>query len=241
MIRIAICDDEKSMRDNVKRELYHIEEKCGEEFYIKEFDDGKKMTKDLENNIYDVILLDIIMNEQDGIETAQKIREMDLESYIIFISSYDKKWQQLFGVRTLGFLDKPVSLKKLEMTLREVSTLINREKEKNNVFAYTVNKVKKFEYYKNIICFESTNKRIEMVTTTETMVIYDTLKNVWNEVQENAEFVMLNRSFIINLKYSVMDKSNSFYIKRLGLNVSVGRAVKEEVKNKYMKFLRRTF
>lgn len=239
MLKIAICDDEVESRNNVDIALAQIEKRWKTEFVIVPFSSGKELCENLKNNSYDIILLDIIMDELDGIETTKKIRSMDLESYIVFISSYDKKWQQLFGRKTLAFLDKPVDVDKLEENLTEVYNLIEREKDKNNIFVYSVNKAKKFEYFKNIIYFESTNKRIEMVTTKGTVIIYDTLKNIWNELQENSEFMMPNRSFIINLRYATMDSISSFHIDKLNLDIQVSRAIREEVKNEYMKFLRR--
>ncbi len=217
--------------------LIQIEEKWNAKFEIGYFFYGNDLCEDLENNRYDVVILNISMSGLDRIETAKKIRTMDLETYIIFISDCDKMWRQLFGIRTLACLEKPVNAGELEEKLREVSTLIEKEKDKNNIFVYTVNKVQRFEYLKNIICFESNNKRIEMVTTNGTIVIYDTLKNIWNDLQENSAFVMPNRSFIINLRYATMDTVNSFYINELKLDVTIGRAVKEEVKNKHIKFL----
>ncbi|MFV0503556.1 MAG: LytR/AlgR family response regulator transcription factor [Lachnospirales bacterium] len=225
MLRIAICDDKVESRNNIDKSLMQIETRWKTYFEISTFSSGKDLCENLKHNDYDIILLDVIMNGLNGIKTANKICSMDLESYIVFISNYDKGLQHLFGRKTLAFLYKPVNVDTLEENLTKVYNLIEREKDKNNVFVYSVNKAKKIEYFKNIIYFESTNKRIEMVTTKGIIIIYDTLKNIWNELHDNSEFLAPNRSFIINLRYATMDSISSLHIDKLNINIQVGRGL----------------
>ncbi len=74
MLKIAICDDEIETRETVETYLYHIEEKWNQEFEIKQFSSGESLCENLENNGYDVILLDILMGTGiDGGTTHGKL------------------------------------------------------------------------------------------------------------------------------------------------------------------------
>lgn len=90
MLKIAYCDDVEKDRDNIVFALTQIEEKWKEEFELYSFSDGESLCAAVAKNHYDIILLDILMNGIDGIETATRIRAMGEENLIIFISSYDE-------------------------------------------------------------------------------------------------------------------------------------------------------
>lgn len=237
MLRIAICDDEEKDRENIWSLVHKVEEKWKTEFYVSRFSSGEALCEDLEKNKYDIILLDIIMKGISGIDTAKKIYSMDIESYIVFISSYDQRLRELFGTKTLAFLDKPVNAKQVEDVLLQVDALIKKDKE--NVFLFTANKVQQFVYLKDIIYFESRHQKIEIVTIDDRIIIYDTLKNIWNTLESKDEFLMPNRSYILNLRYAYMDSANSFNISKLDMKVSIGRKGKNTTTQRYLEFLRR--
>lgn len=118
MLKIAYCDDAEADRKRIMCSLSRIEEKWRESFKIVPFSGGEELCEDIAENHYDVILLDILMNGIDGIETANRICSMGVESLIIFISNYDDRIKELFSFRTIAFIDKPVEVDKLEEALQ---------------------------------------------------------------------------------------------------------------------------
>lgn len=89
MLRIAICDDEKLFRENIKKYVlkYLSEKDISSE--IDMFNSGKELLglgTDLLG--YNIIFLDINMDEIDGIMTAHKIREYSMDIYIVFVTAY---------------------------------------------------------------------------------------------------------------------------------------------------------
>ena len=89
MLRIAICDDEKLFRENIKKYVlkYLSEKDISSE--IDMFNSGKELLglgTDLLG--YNIIFLDINMDEIDGIMTAHKIREYSMGIYIVFVTAY---------------------------------------------------------------------------------------------------------------------------------------------------------
>ena len=80
-LRVAICDDEKYFREEIKRlvEQYLKEKKII--FCIDLFTSGLEFCSD-DNNLqqYDIIFLDIGMKEMNGMETAYAIREKNHSS-----------------------------------------------------------------------------------------------------------------------------------------------------------------
>ncbi len=72
MLKIAICDDEQTIREY----LGQLTKKCTDA-QIHLFADGEELLSDKET--YDIILLDISLNQDtgrlNGVDTAKKIRE----------------------------------------------------------------------------------------------------------------------------------------------------------------------
>ena len=81
MLRIAVCDDEKEMREIICGFLKNYPKveaidcfECGEAFLQK-------------RGHYDLVFLDIDMSGMDGLETGRRIRKWDKQVYIVYVLS----------------------------------------------------------------------------------------------------------------------------------------------------------
>ena len=74
MFRIAICDDERHFRKRIHDILIEYMNENDILYEIDEFESGKDFIS-LGINLakYDIVFLDVNMDELDGMETAQKI------------------------------------------------------------------------------------------------------------------------------------------------------------------------
>lgn len=236
MIKIAFCDDCEEDRNEILRLLGKIECLWHEEFCIFPFSGGRELCESLKTQFYDIILLDILMDDLDGVETARKIRSMGVDSRIIFISSYDERLRDLFSVGTLGFVDKPIDIEILERAIKTAYQSILQDNER--VFIYQKNKTKNFIPLKDIMYFESDKYQVAIHTTKSVIRYNESLKNIWSELKSNAEFIMPHKAFIVNLKYSSVQNSSTILVNN-NLSISIGRVYKEEALQKYMEYLRR--
>ena len=76
MIKIAIVEDEAAVRDQLTDYVRRYTRQYGTEFEVTCFTDGDEI---LENYrpAFDIIFLDVEMKRLNGMETAQRIRELD--------------------------------------------------------------------------------------------------------------------------------------------------------------------
>lgn len=89
MFNIAVCDDEKIFREELKAILEEYGQDRGIVLQIDTFASGKEfMEQGIEIMKYKVVFLDINMDEMDGIMTARKIREKSKEIFIAFVTAY---------------------------------------------------------------------------------------------------------------------------------------------------------
>ncbi|MCL2662372.1 MAG: response regulator [Oscillospiraceae bacterium] len=76
MYTVAICEDEAALRDEQERICRSILKKLNVEHHISVFDSGTGFWDAfMTGKRYDFILLDIMMDETNGMDLAKKIRE----------------------------------------------------------------------------------------------------------------------------------------------------------------------
>lgn len=234
MLKIAYCDDKKRDRDEIMYALTQIENKWGKEFELVSFSNGESLCAGISSNHYDVVLIDILMDGIDGIETASRIRAMGKENLIIFISSYDERVKELFGFRTIGFLDKPLDVNKLEKLLSEACLILN--KDKMNMFAFSTCGSIDYIPINDIVYFESMRNEIIIHSHRNEQRYYDTLSSVWKKIEPTGQFVMTHRSFIFNLKY-ISIKSAKVMIRETREIFNVGKKYKADAQQRYVQYL----
>lgn len=121
MYRVAVCDDEHIFCESEKEVCGVVLERMGVPFLVDAYQSGEDFLRRFFENpqLYDLVLLDIIMDSLNGMEIAGKIREENKDITIIFITSSTDYTLQGYDVRALHYLVKPVDSSMLERLIRE--------------------------------------------------------------------------------------------------------------------------
>lgn len=109
--RILIVDDDEMV-------LMALEELLKPEGYeIDPVASGAEALKELEEDGYDLLMLDMIMPEMDGLELCRRIREMEKykDTPIVFLTAKSREEDRTRGIEAGAnlFLSKPISPDKL--------------------------------------------------------------------------------------------------------------------------------
>ncbi|MFA3976394.1 LytR/AlgR family response regulator transcription factor [Clostridioides difficile] len=151
MIKIAVCEDEKETQLLIEDYLENILKDISIEYEIQKYISGEEL---LESNLkdIDILLLDIKMEKLNGMDTARKIREVDNEMEIIFVTSLIDYVQEGYEVRAYRYLLKPIELEELKKhvltCIKDIE--INKEshitiKNKSNTYKIYLNEIKYIE------------------------------------------------------------------------------------------------
>lgn len=107
MIRIAIVEDEKACADSLTEQLKRFSKEAKQEIACSVFTDGMNFISDY-CPIYDVVFMDIEMPYLNGMLAAKKLREMDQNVSLIFVTRLAQYAVQGYEVEAAGYLLKPV-------------------------------------------------------------------------------------------------------------------------------------
>lgn len=122
MILIGICDDEKMHRINVRQLCERYFTEFPQERSYMEFASGEEVLAYQGERIH-LLFLDIEMGDASGIDVLNSLRESNRIWRIAFASSHGEQRLDTIDMKTLTFLDKPLSYegvkKCLDITVKE--------------------------------------------------------------------------------------------------------------------------
>ncbi len=230
MIQIAICDDEEQIRTDIEQQLYTMEDEIGEPLEIYTFSDGEPLCEALEHQThFDIILLDIMMPHKDGVYVGKLIREklQDNITQIIYISAEQNYAMELFQVRPVDFLLKPLDVTKLKETFLTALHLIHDSRQ-----LYTFEK--QGEIYRipigKILYIESHGRVLILHTQTTEYEYYGKLSDV-SELLKKYQFLYIHKSYLVNYAMVQKMRRDSVVLEN-GIELPISRNRRDEVRQK---------
>ena len=132
MLKIAIVEDERICQEELIEHLRKYEKEHEESFIVRIFNDGIDILDDYSAD-YDLILLDIHMKHHDGMTTANKIREVDTDTQIVFITALAQYAIEGYKVNAMDFLLKPVVYEQLAMMMDKVLAVTSKHRKEKQL------------------------------------------------------------------------------------------------------------
>lgn len=196
MINIAVCDDNISTTKQIEKYIYA----CNYNSYVTIFHSGEDLMKSIKLDYnYDLIFLDIEMPKINGINTAKKLREMDIESLIIYVSSHKDYYYDAFETEPFRFINKPINYNLFKNIF---DLAVDRLTKLSNYFYFQKDKKIRQIILNQVIYFESHRRTINIVTAKETFSYYGKLDDVEQVLAEKKiNFFRIHKSYIINSEY----------------------------------------
>ncbi|MBS1588628.1 MAG: response regulator transcription factor [Bacteroidetes bacterium] len=118
---ILVVEDEESLRETLKLNLEM------EDYEVTTVDNGPAVLKMIKNEYFDLIVLDIMLPDMDGIAVCEAIRMQHNDVPILFLSARNSSADRVEGLKKGGddYLTKPFNLEEL---LLRVNNLILKNK-----------------------------------------------------------------------------------------------------------------
>ena len=128
-MKVICVDDEQPVLDNFRLTVRGFSEI--ETLHL--FKKGEEAIKWAEKNPVDVAFLDIEMSDINGIELARRLKKIDRNIRIVFVTAFEQYALQAFNVEAIGYLLKPYTRDEVKKELEKASLIRPRPKKKVEV------------------------------------------------------------------------------------------------------------
>lgn len=232
MFKVAICDDDKKVCAEIEKIILEYGENNMISLDIEVFYAGQDLLKQVnKEGSFDLVFLDIEMQPINGVKIGREIREKFKDEYtkIVYISGVEGYAMELFEIRPLHFLIKPINQEKIIMVIDKARQLIEKYEQ---VFEFSYNKAIERLHIKNIIYFTSEARRIKIITIDQCREFYGKLSEVENQYSPN--FIRIHKSYLVN-RYYISEYTYENIRLFNGELLNITRQYRNEVRKSLMK------
>ena len=236
MIKIALCDDEKKILDELRGYIgKYVEKHNGAEIEVSCFDSAPLLIGALEEGrAFDIFVLDVFIGDKLGTALAKDIRRMGIESPIIFATTSIEHAPESYETGTLRYLLKPIDPAKFYEAMdvaiesaEKIGRHLIKLKTENGVERINAN---------HIMCSEA-HAHYQYVTldSGEQLRVRMTVTELYNCLSQNGGFIRVGSAYIINLR-NVKNVSTTEVKLYNDITVPIPRGKHTEIKKAFWDF-----
>lgn len=231
MIRVAICDDNEFDLSRLRTALAN----CGIPLAITEYTSGETLLWDVETEkaCFDIYLLDIYLTGINGVEIARRIRVLDEQALLVFVSSSEDFYREAFDVYALYYLLKPVEQAALNALMKKATLGMERQRKMTLPITYrgrtSVLRYDEIEYISSAnhaLCFHLRDGGERRC--------YGKLDEIISQLKSGS-FIRCHQSYIVNLRYVLERVVEGFRMQHTVVPIS--RAYAEEAQEAFNQYL----
>lgn len=231
-LNIAICDDEASICDLYKEKVAGFMQSQGVTAKIKTFHDSVAFLNILQEESFELILLDIDMPGVTGLQIAEKMRTLPQKPLLVFVTNQDALVYETFQYHPFSFIRKSFLETELEKVLTQALSELRAEGQK---FAFKNGKEAVAVLLSDILYFEAEGNYLVMHTKQDVYRMRDTMTRLENELDKKG-FVRIHKGFLVNQE-AVYKLGNEEVVLSDGSILPIGRNNREQTKEKLMRYL----
>ena len=216
MYRIAIVEDDRNFIEELQTYLEQYAQEEKQEFEISVFYDGAEILENYEPN-YDLILLDVEMPKVNGMDAAEKIREVDENVVLMFITNMAQYAIHGYAVGALDFVMKPITYYTFSMKVKRALKRVQK-KEMPSILLTLSDGVKKLEVFQ-IYYVEVQNRMLHYHTKEGEFVVRASLQSAETMLPSNV-FAKCNHWYLVNLMHVTEVRKNIAVVGPYELEIS---------------------
>lgn len=229
-LKIAICEDTHSEEEK----LLALLNKSNIPTNCTVFHSGEVLLENYAVGLFDLLLMDIYMGGMTGVEAVSKIREMDEEIPIAFITTSTEHTLESYRLSALKYIEKPFKEKDIEEILKLA------QMKKTNVPSLLVQKNREEQKipFSQILYLEQQTHQVTIyLKNGDTVQIYEKLSALLPQLEGQA-FFSPHKSFSVHLSYvRFIDTELKCFVMQNGKNVPIRRESMGKAKKAFEAFL----
>ena len=197
-MKILLVDDEPLARDRLRR-LLAAHSDCE---VVAEAENGQQASQLCQQLQPDLVLLDIEMPGQNGLELARSLADLALPPALVFVTAHPEHALNAFQCAAAGYLVKPVVADELEQLLKRITkpTRVQLEAGKEQAISYQLAGVTRQLPLSCIRYLIAEDKYVRIVSTHGEAIIEQSLRQL--ELQY-LQLLRIHRKILINKDHFV--------------------------------------
>ena len=201
MLRFIVCEDNKDFLGRLCNIVNKVMMPYNFEYKISKFTEYNKEVEEIIKKKYEqkVYILDIELGDVSGLEIASEIRENDLESIIIFVTSHNECKNDIFYSRLLAidYISKDrLWAERFENTLEYTIKAINKKRILAFEFNYNSYRVP----FNDILYIEKVQDNQKCIINTENGNRFEIITSISELIKKlGPNFFQSHKSCIINI------------------------------------------
>ena len=229
-MEIAIVDDEKVIREQIKKLVVRYAPDCN----VKAYETGEELLT--EGKKADIVFLDIQMEGMNGIDTARVLREKQEDTVVIFITGVKEYVFEAFDVLAFHYLLKPVEEKKFSEVFERAKKEVEKRKKQRQETVFIKTRNRSFTINReNILYIENRGKKVEIHTGNEVIETYASMIDL--EKQLGGNFYRCHRGYLVNMAHIAEYENDSIGLSN-GEKIFMAKERYNEFVKEYMRYLR---
>ena len=212
MAKILVVEDEETLKELVVMNLEM------EGYFVDAAEDGEIAMMKMQENQYDLVVLDVMMPKMDGFELCEKWRAQGIKTPILFLSARSSGEDRVKGLRLGGddYLTKPFELDELLLRVaKRLPSVPHEPKRELRIGEYRVNEITYEVTHPDNPSFELSQREMKLLKLMDSkrgeVVSRDTiLDEIWGE-QAFPTPRTVDNYFLNFRKYFELDSKNPKY------------------------------
>lgn len=233
--RIAICDDEKIFLNDAYHKIKEALDKNDIPFIVDGFLNPENLIRKGKEapDIYDIIFLDIMMKDYNGIKVAKVLRRFGVNSIIIFITVTKDFVLKGYEVEAFRYLLKPIDTDELTTVLLLCHKNLIQKREHQLVLA--LGEITQRVFFEDITYIEVKGRGTALFLKTETILSPYKITDMENRARKSL-LHRCHQSFMVNLAYIKQIKRYEIQL-TTGCAVPVSKAYFQKIKDAFLAYL----
>ena len=233
MLRIGICDDSDISLQNMLSLCHEYFQNNIGKIEYQMFESGEEVIEYCDNDDadkMDILFLDIEMSGISGIELMNRVLKLDKIWRIAFVSSHNEQMKYSFGIKTIGFIEKPAAY----CDVSDILEKILLEKQENISVLITLTNGKTKKLYVEDIRYIEAEGRYTYIYTDEKIFCTSKISELEKELNDSS-VVRVHKSYMVNIEYMSL-KNGRILMQDWKVELPIGRSYKENVKRAYHEY-----
>lgn len=230
--KLAVCDDNAAEIAVMRTLLTRYAGERGLTFRLYIYSDGRNLVSAYEDEgaRFDLILLDVLMEQLGGIDAAARLRHDGVRTPLVFFTTSRDYAVESYEVDAAGYLMKPVSYDKLAALL---DRLLKKPDEPR--LALRVHGDTRYLQYSEILFFESLDHTTyATLSTGETLRCAESLTSMQEILAHDPRFYRCHKGYLVNMDY--IDQMEDVFILTSGHRVPYRIREKKKTRDDYYRY-----